>query len=194
VSKLNMPHVFTYLDAAHTGWLGWEGNRQKIAKIFKDVLTEAGGIEKIRGFATNVSNYNTVSAADGKKLGPANPCPDEGSYITKLTEALNAEGITGKQFIIDTARNGRVVRTTWGSWCNAKGAGLGPRPQASPMPLVDAFFWVKPPGESDGTSDPKAARFDASCAVPDAMPNAPEAGQWFPAQFLELARNAEPAL
>ena len=194
VSKFNMPQVSTYLDAAHAGWLGWEGNRQKIAKIFKDVLTQAGGVDKIRGFATNVSNYNTVSGLDGKKLGPANPCPDEGTYITKLSAALNAEGITGKKFIIDTARNGKVVRKTWGSWCNINGAGIGARPQASPMPLVDAYFWVKPPGESDGTSDPKAARFDAGCASADSMPNAPEAGQWFGAHFLEMAKNAEPAL
>jgi cellulose 1,4-beta-cellobiosidase len=95
VSKLNMPQVATYLDAAHAGWLGWEGNRQKIAKIYKDVLTQAGGADKLRGFATNVSNYNTVSGNDGKKLGPGNPCPDEGSYITKLTAALEAEGIRG---------------------------------------------------------------------------------------------------
>jgi cellulose 1,4-beta-cellobiosidase len=194
VSKLNMPQVSLYLDAAHAGWLGWEGNRQRIAKIFKDVLTQAGGVEKIRGFATNVSNYNTVSGADGKKLGAANPCPDEGTYIAKLTEALKSEGISGKKFIIDTARNGKVVRATWGNWCNIKGAGIGPRPQAAPMPLVDAYFWVKPPGESDGTTDAKSARFDNGCASPDSMPNAPEAGQWFGAHFLEMAKNAEPAL
>lgn len=194
VSKLSMPQVSIYLDAAHAGWLGWEGNRQRIAKIFKDVLTQAGGADKIRGFATNVSNYNTVAGGDGKKLGPANPCPDEGTYIAKLSVALEAEGIRGKKFIIDTARNGKVVRGTWGSWCNIKGAGIGPRPQSSPMPLVDAYFWVKPPGESDGTSDAKAARFDASCASADSMPNAPEAGQWFAAHFLEMAKNAEPAL
>jgi cellulose 1,4-beta-cellobiosidase len=194
VSKLSMPQVSVYLDAAHAGWLGWEGNRQKIAKIFKDVLVQAGGVEKIRGFASNVSNYNTVSGGDGKTLGVSNPCPDEGSYVAKLTLALEAEGIRGKKFIIDTGRNGRVVRTVWGSWCNVKGAGLGPRPQASPMPLVDAFFWVKPPGESDGTSDPKAPRFDSNCASPDSTPNAPEAGQWFLAHLIEMARNAEPAL
>jgi cellulose 1,4-beta-cellobiosidase len=194
ISKLSLPHVSLYLDAAHAGWLGWDGNRQRIAKIFKDVLVEAGGVEKIRGFATNVSNYNTVAGADGKKLGPANPCPDEATYVSKLSDALKAEGITGKRFIIDTSRNGRVVRSSWGNWCNIKAAGLGPRPQASPMPLVDAFLWVKPPGESDGTSDPKAVRFDAGCASLDSMPNAPEAGKWFGAHFVEMAKNAEPAL
>jgi len=194
VSKLNMPQVSIYLDAAHAGWLGWEGNRQRIAKIYRDVLTEAGGVDKIRGFATNVSNYNTVSGADGKKLGPANPCPDVGTYIHQLTDALKAEGLVGKKFVIDTARNGKVVRATWGNWCNIKGAGVGPRPQASPMPLVDAYAWIKPPGESDGTSDTKAARFDAGCTSADSMTGAPEAGQWFGAHFLEMAKNADPAL
>ncbi len=194
ISKLSMPHVSLYLDAAHAGWLGWEGNRQKIAKIFKEVLNQGGGVDKIRGFATNVSNYNTVSGGDGKSLGPANPCPDEGTYVAKLNESLVAEGITGKKFIIDTARNGRIVRGSWGNWCNIRGAGVGPRPQASPMPLVDAYFWVKPPGESDGTSRRGAARFDEGCVSRDSMPNAPEAGHWFQAHAVELVKNANPPL
>lgn len=194
VSKLALPNVWTYLDAAHAGWLGWGGNSHQIVAIYKDVLTRAGGAQKIRGFATNVSNYNTLSGGDGKILGPQNPCPDELSYISKLDSELTAAGITGKHFIIDTARNGRVVRKSWGNWCNIKGAGLGERPVASPKPLVDAYYWVKPPGESDGTSDEKAARFDANCKSEDALPNAPEAGQWFQQQFIELVKNANPPL
>ena len=194
VAKLQIPNVTVYLDAAHAGWLGWEGNRQSIASIYKDVLARAGGSAKIRGFATNVSNYNTVSGKDGETLGQANPCPDEGTYITELSEALKAEGITDKKFIIDTARNGKVVRSSWGNWCNIKGAGMGPRPQVAPSPLVDAYVWVKPPGESDGTSDEKAARFDSNCKSEDSMPNGPEAGQWFHAHFLEMVKNAEPKL
>ncbi len=194
ISKLKQPNVSIYLDAAHAGWLGWGNNSDKIAAIFKDVLTQAGGANKIRGFATNVSNYNTISGQDGKKLGPSNPCPDEQTYITRLTTALAKEGITGKQFIIDTARNGKVVRASWSSWCNIKGAGLGPRPQASPIALVDAYVWVKPPGESDGTTDEKSPRFDQGCKSVNSMPNAPEGGQWFAEHFVEMVRNAEPSL
>jgi cellulose 1,4-beta-cellobiosidase len=194
VSKLAMPHVSLYLDAAHAGWLGWNGNRTKIAQIFKQVLTEAGGAEKIRGFATNVSNYNTLSNAEGKRLGPANPCPDERTYVSKLSEELRRVGINNKQFIIDTARNGQAVRKTWGSWCNVKGAGLGARPTAGPAPQIDAYFWVKPPGESDGVSDPNQPRFDASCQSADSAPNAPQAGQWFEDYFVALVHNANPAL
>lgn len=138
VSKLALPNVSLYLDAAHAGWLGWNGNRTKIAQIFKDVLTRAGGADKIRGFATNVSIFNTLSAAEGKKLGPANPCPDELSYIKELSEELRRVGIMNKQFIIDTSRNGVPVRTVGGSGATSRG--LAPvsvrwsHPQRKSMP------------------------------------------------------------
>ena len=194
ISKLKRPNVTLYIDAAHAGWLGWQGNPQKIAAIFKDVLAQAGGADKVRGFATNVSNYNTVSGKDGKKLGASNPCPDEESYVNELSKALTAAGVTGKTFIIDTARDGKAVRGSWSSWCNIKGAGLGPRPQASPIPRVDAYVWVKPPGESDGTTDEKSPRFDVGCKSVDSMPNAPEGGQWFAEHFVDMVKNAEPKL
>jgi cellulose 1,4-beta-cellobiosidase len=180
-----------YLDAAHAGWLGWTGNRSKIAKIFREVLDDAGGPEKIRGFSTNVSNYNVLQGEDGRRLEPSNPCPNELTYVAKLSESLEQVGIQGKHFIIDTSRNGRPgVRSKWGHWCNVRGAGLGPRPQAEPVAGVDAYFWVKPPGESDGTSDQAAARYDRTCSSPDSAVPAPEAGQWFGSYFRELVQNA----
>ena len=45
-----------------------------------------------------------------------------------------------------------------------KGAGLGERPRAEPIRGIDAYFWIKPPGESDGVSDPKAPRYDEMCS------------------------------
>jgi len=194
VSKLDLPNVYTYLDAAHAGWLGWNGNRTRIAHLFQDVLAQAGGPQKIRGFATNVSNYNTLASAEGRRLGPANPCPDELTYIAKLSEELRRVGIVNKQFIIDTSRNGKAVRQSWGHWCNIKGAGLGMRPVAAPSPQVDAYLWVKPPGESDGVADPGQPRFDPSCTSSDSLSGAPEAGQWFEAQFMELMHNANPKI
>jgi cellulose 1,4-beta-cellobiosidase len=195
VSKLSLPSVSVYLDAAHAGWLGWDPNRQKIAAIFKEVLTEAGGVDKIRGFSTNVSNYNEVKGDDGKKLAPSNPCPDELTYVAALADTFASVGITNKGFIIDTSRDGRGgIRTKWGSWCNVKGAGLGERPRAAPAPHVDAYFWVKPPGESDGSSNASTPRFDAMCGGGDAAPDAPQAGEWFPSYLLTLAQNAAPPL
>jgi len=197
IKTLGLPNVSLYLDAAHAGWLGWDGNRSKIAKIFSDVLAEAGGADKIRGFATNVANYDSLRGGDLPKLAPSLSCPDELSYVQKLDEDLTTVGITGKGFLIDTSRNGRDgIRTSGGSWCNVKGAGLGERPQANPAALIDAYYWVKPPGESDGAADPKAPGFDKSCGpeAKDAAPGAPHAGDWFGAYFVELAKNANPPL
>ena len=193
ISKLSMPHVSLYLDAGHSGWLGWDAHRAKIAEIFKDVLDRAGGAQKIRGFATNVSGYNVLRGDDGRRLEPSNPCPDELTYVEKLSGDLAKVGITGKGFVIDTSRNGRAgIRSKSGHWCNVKGAGLGERPRASPAPNVDAYFWIKVPGESDGTSDPNTPGFDATCASEDATPGAPPAGQFFPSYFLGLVENANP--
>ena len=50
-------HVTSYLDAGHGGWLGWDNNLQKIAPVFKEVLSNAGGNGAIRGFVTNTANY-----------------------------------------------------------------------------------------------------------------------------------------
>jgi cellulose 1,4-beta-cellobiosidase len=197
IKTLGLPNVTLYLDAAHAGWLGWDGNRTKIAKIFSDVLSEAGGADKIRGFATNVANYDSLHGGDLPKLAPSLSCPDELSYIQKLDEELTTLGITGKGFLVDTSRNGRDgIRTSGGSWCNVKGAGLGERPQANPAPLIDAYYWVKPPGESDGASDPKAPGFDKSCGpdAKDAAQDAPHAGDWFGKYFVDLAKNANPPL
>ncbi len=195
ISKLSLPNVFLYLDSAHAGWLGWDGHRARMVDVVKDVLIMAGGLDRIRGFATNVSNYTPLHGNDGARLEPTNPCPNELTFVQKLAANLEAKGLSGKGFIIDTARNGRSgIRTRWGNWCNVAGAGLGERPRAAPQPLIDAYYWVKPPGDSDGTADPSAARFDENCASKDASPGAPEAGQWFEAYLHTLVKNANPPL
>jgi endoglucanase len=98
------------------------------------------------------------------------------------------------------------------SWCNPPGAGLGLRPTANTgNTLVDALLWVKIPGESDGQCDIAggARAWDFTVyALPDwptttAAQDAfdplwgqvdPAAGAWFPAQAIQLAQNANPAL
>jgi cellulose 1,4-beta-cellobiosidase len=195
IKSFALPNVSVYLDAAHSGWLGWDDNRAKIAKIFRQVLSEAGGPGMIRGFATNTSNYTSLSNRDGAILEPTNPCPNELTYVKTLRKTLEMSGFKNHHFIIDTARNGKGgIRHAWGNWCNIKGAGLGERPRADPEPDIDAYFWLKPPGESDGVADPKAPRFDPMCAGQDAAPGAPQAGQWFESYFLDLVRNANPPL
>ncbi|SMC93014.1 glycoside hydrolase family 6 protein [Lentzea albidocapillata] len=97
-----------------------------------------------------------------------------------------------------------------GNWCNQAGAGIGERPKAAPAAGVDAYVWIKPPGESDGASEEipnnEGKGFDRMCdptytgnarngnSMSGSLGNAPLAGHWFPAQLQELMRNAYPAL
>jgi cellulose 1,4-beta-cellobiosidase len=196
IRTLSMPNVWLYLDVAHAGWLGWNRNRSKLAALVKDVLVAAGGTDRIRGFATNVSNYDPLHDGDLPRLEPSDPCPDELTYVDKLSATLADAGITGKGFLIDTGRNGRGARSKSGSWCNVAGAGLGERPRSSPAPGVDAYMWIKPPGGSDGGSDPSAPGFDPSCGhdSADSMQGAPPAGHWFPAHLFGLIDHASPPL
>ena len=103
-------------------------------------------------------------------------------------------------FVIDTSRNG-VGPWNYGSsypndgaaqdWCNPPDRGLGLQPTANTgNPLVDAYLWIKIPGESDGqctrgTSGPE----DPERGIID-----PAAGAWFPEMALELVQNANPPL
>jgi cellulose 1,4-beta-cellobiosidase len=109
---------------------------------------------------------------------------------------------------IDASRVDRRIHK--GNWCNASGAGLGERPRASPAPGIDAYVWIKPPGESDGSStfipNDEGKGFDRMCDptyggnprnnnnMTGALPNAPLSGHWFPAQFQQLLQNAFPPL
>jgi cellulose 1,4-beta-cellobiosidase len=195
IAKLSLPNVFLYVDAAHSGWLGWPKNIVKTAPVFKEILMMAGGPDRIRGFATDVSNYNPAKDPTNPKRDPHAAPSDELGYVVDLNKELEAVGITGKGFIVDTSRDGKAyIRTSPGNWCNIKGAGLGERPQAAPAPNVDAYLWIKVPGESDGTADAKAARFDANCVSDDATPGAPEAGLLFESYLLDLVKNAKPPL
>jgi cellulose 1,4-beta-cellobiosidase len=159
------------------------------------VLDMAGGPQRVRGFAVNVSNYDPVKVSNPTPRDPAGPADDEVGYVDDLSRALAKVGITDKGFLIDTGRNGRAnIRSAPDSWCNVKGAGLGERPRAAPVPAVDAYLYLKVPGESDGTSDRKAPRFDETCGRDDAKPGAPQAGLMFDAYLIDLLKNAQPPL
>jgi cellulose 1,4-beta-cellobiosidase len=195
IAKLSLPNVFLYIDAAHGGWLGWPKNLAKSVPLYKEVLTMAGGPERIRGFALDVSNYNPPKDPTNPPRDPNAAPNDELGYAADLTKALAAAGITGKGFVIDTGRDGKAyIRTSTANWCNIKGAGLGERPRADPAPMIDAYLYIKVPGESDGIADPKAPRFDANCASDDATPGAPQAGKMFDSYLIDLLKNATPPL
>lgn len=113
---------------------------------------------------------------------------------------------------VDQSRLDR--RTHRGNWCNQRG-GIGERPRVAPVAGIDAYVWVKPPGESDGAAslelsyDPQdpAKGFDRMCdptynynpgsgsnVDTGALPNAPVAGRWFKEGLQVLLNNAYPAL
>jgi cellulose 1,4-beta-cellobiosidase len=116
--------------------------------------------------------------------------------------------------VLDTFVNESRIdkRSHRGNWCNQAG-GIGERPQVAPAAGIDAYVWVKPPGESDGAAsqelsyDPQdpAKGFDRHCdptytyaagnltVDTGALANAPVAGRWFKEGFQLLLNNAYPA-
>ncbi|KAI3198411.1 CAZyme family GH6 [Penicillium roqueforti] len=196
VTQLNLANVAMYLDAGHAGWLGWPANLSPAAELFANVYNTANKPAALRGLATNVANYNawSLSTCPSYTSGDAN-C-DEKKYVNALAPLLKNGGWEA-HFITDTGRNGvqPTQQNAWGDWCNVKGTGFGVRPTTETGDaLTDAFVWVKPGGESDGTSDSSSARYDAHCGYSDALQPAPEAGTWFQAYFAQLVENANPSL
>ena len=222
-------NVSIYLDMAHSGWLGWE-HTANAAVVYSDLLEAAGGAHLVRGFATNVANYTSVQEAFDpyvdinantgviESFYQWNRMIDEQTFVDEMRTWFPRHG-----FLVDTSRSGwdptggtapADQRTHRGNWCNIAGAGIGDRPRANPASGVDAWYWIKPPGESDGTSDPSATtpnaegkRHDPMCGtedvvrphgnvlVPtDALDDAPHAGEWFHEQLLMLVQNATPPL
>ncbi|KFA69138.1 hypothetical protein S40285_00115 [Stachybotrys chlorohalonatus IBT 40285] len=196
VTQLNLPNVAMYLDAGHAGWLGWPANQAGAAETFASVYIEAGRPRSLRGLVTNVSNYNAWLLSSPPSYTTPNPVYDESKYVHALAPLLEARGWTGVRFITDQGRSGRqpTGQLEWGHWCNARGTGFGRRPTANTGDaLLDAFVWVKPGGEADGTSDTTAERYDHFCGSPSSVIPAPEAGTWFQAYFVQLLENANPS-
>jgi endoglucanase len=139
--------------------------------------------------------------------------------------------VASTHYVIDTSRNGdgpdsmqqyagapynqsaSVIGTlAGGNWCNPPQSGLGLRPTASTgVPLLDAYLWIKTPGQSDGQCDSAGGvrAWDYTAYTQSGWPatgsaqalfdplwglNDPAAGDWFPQQALQLAQLANPAL
>ncbi|MEY2847557.1 MAG: hypothetical protein RI885_222 [Actinomycetota bacterium] len=133
-----------YLDAGHSDWLTPAVTAERL---------RLAGVGGAAGFSLNVSN----TQATAREIA-------HGTAVSGL--------VGGTHFVIDTGRNG--AQTTPGDWCNPTGAGLGMRPTTvTASPLVDAYLWIKPPGESDGPCK-----------------GAPAAGQWHEAYARALVANA----
>lgn len=143
------PGVKVYLDAGNSSWIDDPA-------ALTDPLWESG-IAEADGFALNVSNFQRTK--------------DEVAYGRKLSKLLD-----GAHFVIDTSRNGNgpLPGGPGAAWCNPPGRALGTPPTTrTGDELVDAFLWIKRPGESDG-----------QCR------GGPPAGEWWPDYALGLAREA----
>ncbi|KAI1805037.1 carbohydrate-binding module family 1 [Daldinia bambusicola] len=194
IEKLNLPNVAMYLDAGHAGWLGWPANLTPAAKMYAQLYKDTGSPKALRGLATNVANYNAWEIDTCPSYTQGNANCDESRYVNAMAPLLKEAG-WDVHFITDTGRSGKqpTGQQEWGHWCNVIGAGFGERPSADTgSDLLDAFVWVKPGGECDGTSDQSATRYDYHCGLSDALQPAPEAGSWFEAYFEQLYKNANP--
>ncbi|KAJ4301506.1 hypothetical protein N0V90_003599 [Kalmusia sp. IMI 367209] len=195
IKTLNLKNVVMYLDAGHAGWLGWTANITPAAQLFAQLYKDAGSPAAVRGLATNVANYNAWSISTCPSYTQGNAVCDEKKYVNAIAPILQSNGFPA-HFITDTGRNGvqPTKQQAWGDWCNVIGTGFGIRPSTSTDdPLLDAFVWIKPGGECDGTSNSSSVRYDAHCGYADALQPAPEAGTWFQNYFTQLLTNANPA-
>jgi len=213
-------NVAIYLDAAHGGWLGWTNNLQS----FSQTVGQLNILSKLRGFSTNVANYQPLGVAcpqvgwclNGQHQSDAccadpcrlesqyNPANNELNYVNELYGTFRNNGFEA-HFIVDTGRNGVAnMRADCANWCNIRNAGVGllPTTRTANTTLIDAYFWLKTPGESDGCTQMlpngnACPRFDSFCASQDSVgsqsgePRAPQAGQWFDYQVKQLAQNAK---
>ena len=143
------PGTVVYLDAGNPTWI------REPARMAAGL--RRAGVTRAHGFALNVANFETTA--------------DNVAYGTALSRLLG-----GAHFVVDTSRNGNgpaAVGAGDRHWCNPPGRRLGEVPTTrTGHPLVDAYLWVKRPGESDG-----------ACSD-----GAPPAGRWWPEYALGLAR------
>lgn len=195
LENLDLDNVAMYIDAGHAGWLGWPANIDPAAKLFGEVYKSAGSPGAVRGLATNIANYNAWSIDTCPSYTQGNANCDEKRFITAFAPLLEAAGFPA-HFVVDQGRSGvqPTKQEAWGDWCNLIGTGFGTRPTTdTDNELLDAIVWGKPGGESDGTSDSSATRYDSHCGANDALKPAPEAGTWFQDYFVQLLTNANPA-
>lgn len=159
------------LKADHTRTSG-NANLSPGAQELANAYKNGGSPKQLRGFSTNVAGWNSWNQSPGEFASASdaqyNKCQNEQIYIDTFAPLLQQNGMPNHA-IMDTGRNAVTgLRAEWGDWCNVNGAGFGVRPTSSTGDsLVDAFVWVKPGGESDGTSDSSATRYDSFCGKAD---------------------------
>ncbi|MFF3910410.1 glycoside hydrolase family 6 protein [Streptomyces sp. NPDC001848] len=117
-----------YYDGGHSGW----NPATKQASLLDQA--GAGSPEGSDGIFTNVSNFQRTT--------------DEIAYARRVLADLGGPASLGA--VIDTSRNGNGAPAD-GQWCDPAGRRIGQAPTLTTgQARIDAYLWVKPPGESDG--------------------------------------------
>jgi endoglucanase len=122
--KAGSAQARVYFDAGHSAWLA--------PNVIAARLVGAGVANSADGISTNVSNYRTTSA--------------EVSYAKAI---IAATGVSRLRAVIDTSRNGNGPLGS--EWCDPAGRAIGTAStNATGDAMIDAFLWIKLPGEADG--------------------------------------------
>jgi len=213
------PRTRIYLDGTTSSWLSpgevasrlIKANVERTAGFFLNVSNYESD-ERLAHYARWVSDC--IALVTRGRLNPLE-CPsqygpahfDDVSTWRKTDKAygrlfvaarLRRDPMAQKHAVIDTSRNGLG---SWQPapgkyadaevWCNPPGRGLGRRPTLDTAnPYVDAFLWIKVPGESDGQCN----RGTKGPGDPERGMVAPAAGAWFSRQARELIELAQPPL
>ena len=142
VGVLKAEGAIVYLDAGNARWVRADPMATRLRRA---------GLDHADGFALNVSNFV--------------PTPESVAYGDRLSALVG-----DKHYILDTSRNGVGGN---GEWCNPRGQALGAFPTTQTgHARVDAFLWIKAPGQSDGECN-----------------GGPAAGSFWTDYALELGRN-----
>jgi endoglucanase len=216
------PNAGVYLDGTHSGWLGSGDAAHRLVQagvmradgFFLNVsnyqLNER--LEKYGVWISKCIAFANNPEEGGWRLGhydwcasqyyPADPNDFSTWHLSDEWYDSNLGTATPTaRFVIDTSRNGQGPWTPPAGvypdpqdWCNPPDRGLGLRTTAGTGNLlIDAYLWVKIPGESDGECTrglgPAGETIDPEWGLID-----PPAGQWFPEMALDLVHNANPPL
>ncbi|MCZ0990227.1 glycoside hydrolase family 6 protein [Streptomyces diastatochromogenes] len=123
--KAANPRARVYYDAGHSGW----NPPDKQAALLRQA-----GAGAADGIFSNVSNFHTTA--------------DEIAYDRQVLDALGGPASLGA--VIDTSRNGNGAPPDH-QWCDPAGRRIGRAPTLTTGEArIDAYLWVKTPGESDG--------------------------------------------
>jgi len=224
-----MENTFIYLDIGHGNWMGWENNIRNFVEWIHDLdLSKIRGfsinVSNYQDLGIPCQYHNVTRYSDFlnyclhhqrdpcckdpcNRLVRNNACNNENNFIHIVSWHIRsasryrfASPDGAPRFVVDTSRNGESAKDC-DVWCNNRMAALGSFPSINTsMPMIDAFFWIKNPGFSDGCliNDHcrECSRYDKDCNRgpvnmgyydDDQCPS--ESGVWYSQQLYDLVRN-----